>query len=214
MADVLGAAQPRGLTPVVARLVGFPPPMAAPLARIAALVALVAALALSACGDDDDDGGGGDPGSPPSAEKTETEPTISEQREALKDTSTKPEIPKPSGSPPRKLEKEDIVRGKGPAANLRVQELFPKCLSVGVWSLRPMPLITCLAFITKASNVNLAAKTMANVPRKHVGIYVGGFIYHYSNSQQKVVKQTPSQFALHYPSPHNAMFYGSMPSVP
>ena len=25
-------------------------------------------------------------------------------------------IPKPSGSPPRKLEKEDIVKGKGPAA--------------------------------------------------------------------------------------------------
>jgi peptidylprolyl isomerase len=101
---------------VVRRLVGFPPPMALPLARIAALVALVAALALSACGDDDDDGGGGDPGSPPSAEKTETEPTISEQREALKNTSTKPEIPKPSGSPPRRLEKEDIVHGKGPAA--------------------------------------------------------------------------------------------------
>jgi hypothetical protein len=100
---------------------------------------------------------------------------------------------------------------KGPAANLRVQEIFPKCLSVGVWSLRPVPLITCLAFITKASNVNLAAKTMANVPRKHIGIYAGGFIYHYSNSQQRVVRQTPSQFSQHYPAPHNAMFYGSMP---
>ena len=37
-------------------------------------------------------------------------------RDALEDTSVKPEIPKPSGSPPRKLEKEDIVKGKGPAA--------------------------------------------------------------------------------------------------
>jgi peptidylprolyl isomerase len=87
--------------------------MAPPLARIAALLALGAALALAACGDDDD---ASEPSSPPAAEQTETEPTISEQREALKDTSKKPEIPKPSGSPPRKLEKEDIVRGKGPAA--------------------------------------------------------------------------------------------------
>ena len=87
--------------------------MASALLRIMMLVALVAALALSACGDDDDDGGGG---SPPAAEQTETEPTPSEQREALKDTSKKPVIPKPSGTPPRRLEKEDIVRGKGPAA--------------------------------------------------------------------------------------------------
>ena len=69
----------------------------------------------------------------------------------------------------------------------------------------------CLAFITKASNVNLAAKKMVNVPRKHIGIYASGFIYHYSNSRQQVVKQTPSQFSLHYPAPDNAMFYGTLP---
>jgi hypothetical protein len=101
--------------------------------------------------------------------------------------------------------------GKGPAANLRVQEIFPKCPSVGVWSLRPTPLMVCLAFITKASNVNLNAKTMVNVPRKHIGIYVNGFIYHYSNKTDQVVRQTPSQFAFHYPAPDNAMFYGSLP---
>ena len=100
--------------------------------------------------------------------------------------------------------------GQGPAANLRVQEIFPKCPSVGVWSLRPQSLSTCLVFITKASNVNLAAKVMANVPRKHIGIYVGGFIYHYSNRRDQVVKELPSQFALHYPAPDNAMFYGSL----
>jgi hypothetical protein len=59
--------------------------------------------------------------------------------------------------------------------------------------------------------VDLAAKVMNNVPRKHIGIFFGGFVWHYSNSQQKVVKQLPSQFALHYPAPDNAMFYGSLP---
>jgi peptidylprolyl isomerase len=90
--------------------------MAAPLFRILAVLALLAAVGLAACGDDDDSEA--DTSSPPPAaeEQTETEPTPSEQREALEDTSTKPEIPRPSGSPPRKLQKEDIVRGKGPAA--------------------------------------------------------------------------------------------------
>jgi peptidylprolyl isomerase len=84
--------------------------------RLLALLALLA-LALAACGDDDDDGGGDGTSPPPAtAEQTETEPSPSEQREALEDTSVKPEIPRPSGSPPRRLETEDIVRGKGPAA--------------------------------------------------------------------------------------------------
>jgi FKBP-type peptidyl-prolyl cis-trans isomerase len=91
----------------------LPPPMP----RLLALLALLGTLALVACGDDDDGDGGGDNPPPPAAEEqTETEPTPSEQREALEDTSTKPEIPRPTGSPPRRLETEDIVRGKGPRA--------------------------------------------------------------------------------------------------
>jgi peptidylprolyl isomerase len=88
------------------------------MARLVALLALIATVGLAACGDDDDgDGGGGETPPPPSAqEQTETEPTPSEQREALEDTSVKPEIPRPSGSPPRRLQTDDIVRGKGPAA--------------------------------------------------------------------------------------------------
>ena len=101
--------------------------------------------------------------------------------------------------------------GNGPAATLRVQELFPRCPSVGVWSLRNASLHTCLVFITRASNVNLAGKVMANVPRKQVGIFLGGAVWHYSNREHKVVKQTPAQFARHYPAPDNAMFYGSLP---
>ena len=93
----------------------LPPPMAP---RLLALLALLATLALAACGEDDENGDGGAETSPPPAaqEETETEPTLSEQREALKNTGVKPEIPRPSGSPPRRLQTDDIVRGKGPAA--------------------------------------------------------------------------------------------------
>jgi peptidylprolyl isomerase len=78
------------------------------------VLAALAAFALAACGSDDD--GAGTP--PPSTKQTQTkeEPSPSELREALKNTATKPVLPKPSGSPPRRLVKEDVVKGKGPAA--------------------------------------------------------------------------------------------------
>jgi peptidylprolyl isomerase len=88
--------------------------MAARPLRLTTLLALLAALGVGACGGDDDDES---PSPGPREEQGEaTEPTPSEQREALKDTSTRPVIPRPSGSPPRRLQKEDLVRGKGRAA--------------------------------------------------------------------------------------------------
>ena len=103
-----------------------------------------------------------------------------------------------------------MSHGQQPGANIRVQEIFPRCLTVGTWDSRPSTLTSCLVFITRASNVNLATKVMNNVPRKHIGIFVGGSIWHYSNSQHKVVRQTPEQFSHHYTPPDNAMFYGSL----
>lgn len=96
---------------------------------------------------------------------------------------------------------------------IRVQEIFPRCLSVGDWAALPVPLFWGLVFITKASNVNLATKRMVNVPRKHIGIFYGGSrtIYHYSNSRHQVVSQTPQQFSNHYAAPDNAMFWGAAP---
>jgi peptidylprolyl isomerase len=80
---------------------------------LACLLALVALTVVAACGDDDDD-----PAAQSSETQTETteEPSPSAQREALKDTTVKPVIPKPTGSPPRRLEKEDVVKGKGRGA--------------------------------------------------------------------------------------------------
>jgi peptidylprolyl isomerase len=88
--------------------------MAARLLRLTTLLALFALLGPSACGGDDDDESAS---AGTAEEQTETaEPSPSEQREALKDTSKRPVIPRPSGSPPRRLETEDLVRGKGPRA--------------------------------------------------------------------------------------------------
>ena len=79
------------------------------------LIAALALSALAACGGDDD---GESSSPPPSTKETQTkeEPSPAALREALKDTATKPVLPKPTGSPPRRLVKEDIVKGKGPPA--------------------------------------------------------------------------------------------------
>jgi peptidylprolyl isomerase len=78
------------------------------------LVAAVALVSLVACGDEDDSaGGGGDSGQ---ADATQTQTETAPTDEALRDTSTKPVIPKPTGTPPRRLVKEDIVKGRGAGA--------------------------------------------------------------------------------------------------
>ena len=88
------------------------------LRHVLTLIAVVALVSLAACGDDDDssnDGGGS--ADTTAQQDTGTETTSPADAEAaLKDTSKKPVIPKPTGSPPRKLVKEDIVKGTGPGA--------------------------------------------------------------------------------------------------
>jgi peptidylprolyl isomerase len=75
---------------------------------IALLLAL--ALALVGCGDD---GGGAKEGAP--AEETQESETAPKPAD-LTDTKVKPQIEKPAGSSPRRLQKEDIVKGRGRGA--------------------------------------------------------------------------------------------------
>jgi peptidylprolyl isomerase len=83
--------------------------------RLFAVFALIAALGVAGCGDDEEDARNASQATnQQDTETTETSPAAA--AEALEDTSVKPEIPRPSGSPPRRLETEDIVKGKGPAA--------------------------------------------------------------------------------------------------
>jgi hypothetical protein len=102
-------------------------------------------------------------------------------------------------------------RGKQPGTTIWIHELFARCPTVGTWASRAATLTSCLVFIARPDHVNLATKVIAKVPTKHVGIHVSGVIWHYSNIERRVVQQTPDQFSHHYPSPDNAMFYGSLP---
>jgi peptidylprolyl isomerase len=81
--------------------------------RLLVLLAAVAALGLAACGGDDDSA---DSGSADTSQEESSADTQTETAPDLTDTSVKPVLDKPSGAPPRKLVKEDIVKGKGPGA--------------------------------------------------------------------------------------------------
>jgi peptidylprolyl isomerase len=87
--------------------------------RLLALLALtVLALAAAGCGSDDDSGSSDTGASAATTEQEQPADTGTETEAAAdpKDTSVKPVLDKPTGSPPKKLVIEDIVKGKGKVA--------------------------------------------------------------------------------------------------
>ncbi len=103
--------------------------------------------------------------------------------------------------------------GNKKGANIRVHEIFAKCPKVGLFKDLNVD-VPVLVFITSKSNVDLQKKKMANVPRKHIGIYIDGQIYHYSNTMEKVVKWSPDKFKSTFQrvyKGHQELFYGLIP---
>jgi peptidylprolyl isomerase len=98
----------------VANLCRLPPPMRRRSLALTLILA-IAAPAVAGCGGDDESTTTS-PAPPRHTDTTEHSPAA--LAEALKDTSAKPVIPKPTGSPPRTLVKDDIVKGKGRPAKL------------------------------------------------------------------------------------------------
>jgi peptidylprolyl isomerase len=91
---------------------------------VIALTALFAAALLASCGDQPKDSRDSASGAAPAADTTATDTTATDTTATAPatggkistDLTKKPEVPKPSGSPPKKLEIDDIVEGKGTAA--------------------------------------------------------------------------------------------------
>jgi peptidylprolyl isomerase len=86
------------------------------LAPLAALAVLLLALGLAACDSDDDDSGSGSDGSAGGGGQQTELVTETAPAPDLTDTRVKPVIGQPTGSPPRKLVEEEIVKGRGPGA--------------------------------------------------------------------------------------------------
>jgi hypothetical protein len=106
------------------------------------------------------------------------------------------------------------MTGKGSkdaSGNIRVQEVFPNCRRVGKWADKPAEITKGFIFVTKATNVNLKKKTIDNVPRKHIGIFIGQDVWQYKNRFRHVIKQTPAAFKEHYAGTGYEIFYGEFP---
>lgn len=97
------------------------------------------------------------------------------------------------------------------SANIRVQEVFPQCRRVGRWADKPLDIQSGFIFVTQTTNVNLATKTINNVPRKHIGIFIGQDVWQYKNRFRHVIKQTPTDFSQHYPGTGYGIFFGEFP---
>ena len=97
------------------------------------------------------------------------------------------------------------------SANIRVQEVFPRCRRVGRWSSKPQDIQSGFIFVTKSGNVNLQAKTIANVRKKHIGLFIGQDVWQYKNRVRHVIKQTPDEFRQHYSGSDYEIFFGEFP---
>jgi peptidylprolyl isomerase len=80
-----------------------------------------AALGIAACGEDENASTTTEPAAPAAAAPatataTTTTPRTPAPQAISKDLTTKPEIPRPTGTPPTKLVVKDIVKGKGTTA--------------------------------------------------------------------------------------------------
>lgn len=98
-------------------------------------------------------------------------------------------------------------------ANIRVQEVFDKCSNVR--QLLQCPLVgEGLIFVSAPSNFVQAGNSMAlrNVPKKHIGLFLGNSVWHYSNSRDRVVRQAVEEFINHYPKQANALWLGDIPA--
>jgi hypothetical protein len=108
---------------------------------------------------------------------------------------------------------KEFAGGTKPGANIRVHEVFAQCPKVGKWD-DADPNKTQLIFVTLASNVDIANKRMVNIPQKHIGVYHQGQVYHYSNGQDKVVKEPPASFFAKFQqiyAGNQGLFFGWIP---
>jgi hypothetical protein len=106
----------------------------------------------------------------------------------------------------------NLVHGPGPGASVRVDDVFNKwCPKVIDELSKPSSWSSGWIFIINPKYVRLSPRKMQDVGRKHMGIFVGGSVWHYSNTQDKVVRVSIDRMKKHYPSASdNGLFFGTV----
>lgn len=88
----------------------------------------------------------------------------------------------------------------GKAAAIRVDDIFNVAPEVGPWSGRPLGLTSCLIFVTISGNMSSSGHRpkMKDGKKKHIGIFLDGVVWHYSNTRDGVVKDQEKQFVTKF----------------
>ncbi|MCX5688293.1 MAG: hypothetical protein NTV94_00620 [Planctomycetota bacterium] len=103
--------------------------------------------------------------------------------------------------------------GPSHPACMRVHEIFARCRAPEALDACRSNYGTGILFVTGERNVTMATQTMVNVPRKHVGIVCGSDVWHYSNTQHRVVKQVVDSFLYHYKNQQNGLWLAQPPQA-
>ncbi|HEY5603112.1 MAG TPA: hypothetical protein VIM41_08400 [Gammaproteobacteria bacterium] len=128
------------------------------------------------------------------------------------------ELPGPTCKNFSWADKQNVAKG----ATLRVDDLFSTSPEVDLLANKPASIAECLVFVTLASNITTVGNQliMGNHPRKHVGILTNGKVWHYSNTNNKVVTDTLATFQSKFPSAYNTagttveFYYGKVTTHP
>ena len=80
---------------------------------------------------------------------------------------------------------------------IRVNEVFNSCKNRALF-LESEPGSFLMVATTMGNITSKKPLTIGTSPVKHIGFAVNGYVYHYSNLQDKVVKVTFAEFSTHY----------------
>jgi hypothetical protein len=83
---------------------------------------------------------------------------------------------------------------------IAVDQIFNNCINRCIFDIKTIPNGPC--FIVATTNDNLSSdappKLIVRTAARHIGIFCGNNVYHYSNSRDMVVKVSLQEFRNHY----------------
>lgn len=89
---------------------------------------------------------------------------------------------------------DKLLPNKGAA--IRVDDIFNIVPEYGRWTDKPLYLTSCLIFATNSGNMSPGGHRLKMLKgrAKHIGIYIDGAVWHYSNTRDGVAKDQEKLF--------------------
>ncbi|BDS07576.1 hypothetical protein NT6N_26160 [Oceaniferula spumae] len=108
-----------------------------------------------------------------------------------------------------------LNNGQHSGGNLRVREIFHLCSVVGELSDAPSNR-PVLVFVIDPKQIDLENKFMAKHRKKHIGVFLNGEVYHYSNNKKnkKVIKESIAEFLEYFENLYagkQGLYYAMIP---